>query len=264
MDPGIPYEQRRNANLPFGYWCTADPDGYPHLVDELGQRWASLRDYIWCGRLGMHRGSDWRFEQQTELLLAVLAAIDRRTVHIEEKVTDVFCGSWDVAHHYASWLEGHQLSGGLTGSLTPEGRAILVALASTRSAGSAPIPIGCPTIAPWRGFDRGESRDERERIFKVNEAFAARLPGRFLREQIGGEPGIKLVGAPEGANIPLARVLWTMAFADDHARDRLFAWLIYRLDRWEAWTTIARRDGAQALTEHFLRLRFADEPIQLA
>ena len=79
----IPYEQRRNPNLPFGYWCIADPDGYPHLIDELGRRWSSLREYIWCGRLCMARGSDWQFTAMTEFLLAVLAAIDRRIVHVE-------------------------------------------------------------------------------------------------------------------------------------------------------------------------------------
>ena len=48
MDQEIPYEQRRNAALPFGYWCIADPDRYPHLIDEHGRRWPSLREYIWC------------------------------------------------------------------------------------------------------------------------------------------------------------------------------------------------------------------------
>ena len=42
----IPYEQRRNPNLPYGYWCIADPDGYPHLIDEYGKRWKSLRSGI--------------------------------------------------------------------------------------------------------------------------------------------------------------------------------------------------------------------------
>ena len=171
----IPYEQRRNINLPFGYWCIADPDGDPHLIDELGRRWTSLREYIWCGRLGMAQGSDWQFTAMTEFLLAVLAAIDRRIVHVEERVNDLFGGAWDIAGHYGSWLEGHKLAEGLTGDLTPEGRAILVALASTRGAGEAPIPIGLPTIARWHGLDGGDSRKERERVFKVNESFALDL-----------------------------------------------------------------------------------------
>ena len=259
----IPYEQRRNANLPFGYWCIADPNRYPHLIDEHGRRWPSLREYIWCSRLGMARGSNFEFNAMTEFLLAVLAAIDRRVVYIEEQVNDLFAGAWDLARNYSSWLEGHQLSEGLTGDLTPEGRAILVALASTRGGDAAPIPIGLPTVAPWRGLDGGETLEERERVFKISEAFAIGLPGRFVRERISRRAGIKLIGAPEGANIPLGRVLWTMTFADEHARDRLFAWLIHRIDRWEAWTGIASDDGAQAFTEHILRLRFSDETIDL-
>jgi hypothetical protein len=63
----------------------------------------------------------------TEFLLAVLAAIDRRIVHVEERVNDLFDGAWDVAGHYGSWLEGHKLSEGLTGepsgdNLTRKGR----------------------------------------------------------------------------------------------------------------------------------------------
>ena len=263
MDQEIPYEQRRNPNLPFGYWCIADPEDYPHLVDEFGRRWPSLRDYIWCSRLQMARGSNWEFTAMTEFLLAVLAAIDRRVMYIEEQVNDLFAGAWDVARHYSAWLEGHMLAEGLTGDLTPEGRAILVALASTRGAEAAPIPIGLPTIAPWRGLDGGDTREERERVFKVNETFARDLPGRFVRERINGDPGIKLVGAPTGANIPLGRVLWTMTFADEYARDRLFAWLVHRLDRWEAWAEMANKHGAQAFTEHILRLRFADERMEI-
>ena len=261
MDQDIPYEQRRNPNLPFGYWCIVDPAHPPHLVDELGHRWESLREYIWCSRLGMARGGSWEFEHLTELLLAVLAAIDRRVVQIEEQVIDLFGGARDMARHYRAWLEGHKLSGGPVGDLTAEGRAILVALASTRSAGAAPIPIGLATLAPERGLDGSKTREERERVFRLSETFALDLPGRFVRDTIAGRPGIKLVGAPSGENIPLGRVLWTMTFGDEYARDRLFAWLIHRLDRWEAWTGIARIDGAQAFTEHILHLRFADETI---
>ena len=209
----------------------------------------------------MARRSHWEFINQLEFLLAVLAGIDRRIVHIEEQVRDLFQDSWDLAFHYACWLKGQGLSDGFD-KLTAEGRAVLVMLASTRPRSAAPIPIGLPTIAPQRGFDRGETREERERIFAVNEKFALNLPARFIREEIDEFPGIKLIGPPEGANIPLGRVLWSMTFGDDFARDRLFAWLIHRLDRWEAWTALASLQGAQALSEHFLQLRFADEPLE--
>ena len=99
MDQDIAYEQRRNPNLPYGYWCIADPDRYPHPVDETGKCWASLREYIWCERLGMAGGSNWEYEYLIEFLLAelavlaVLAVIDRRTVYVEEKIYDLFEGS---------------------------------------------------------------------------------------------------------------------------------------------------------------------------
>jgi len=264
MESHIPYEQRRNPNLPWGYWCTVDPDHDPHLIDDSGRRWDSLRHYLWCGRLGMARGAAYELENQTELLLSALAAIDRRTCYIEEQVIDLFKGSWDLARHYGSWLKGHRVADGLTGGITHEGHAMLVTLASTRSAGAAPVPIGLPTIAPARGLDHGSTRAERERVFKANETFALGLPGRFVREVITERPGIKLVGVPEGENVPLGRVLWTMTFGDDFARDRMFAWLIHRLDRWPAWTERARREGAQGLSDHFLQLRFADELMEPA
>ena len=196
MEPHIPYERRRNPNLPWGYWCTVDPEHDPHLIDDTGTRWDSLREYLWCGRLGMARGSAFELENQTEFLLAVLAAIDRRTCYIEEQVIDLFKGSWDLARHYGSWLKGHGVAEGLTGGITHEGHAMLVTLASTRSAGAAPIPIGLPTIGPARGLDYGRTRAERERVFKANETFALGLPGRFIREEITERPGIKLVGVP--------------------------------------------------------------------
>ena len=159
------------------------------------------------------------------------------------------------------WLVGHRLiEGDLTGSLTPEGQAVLVMLASTRAAGSAPLPIGLPTLAPRRGLDRGETRAERAKVLAANEVFAAKLPDRFCCEDIAGKPGIKLVVLPEGANIPMARVLWAMSFVDDHARDRFYFWLVHRLDRWLDWAKIARRHGAQALSEHLLQLAHADRP----
>lgn len=254
----IPYEQLRNPNLPWGYWCIAE-EGKPGITDEYGEHWPSLRSYLWFGRLGMGGSSNHGLEEQHELLLAVLAAIARGVVGIEGLARDMFLGGWEAARHYECWLSGHKLvKGGFSGALTPEGHAVLVMLASSRSAKSAAIPIGLPVIAPKRGYDWGATRDERERIIAANEAFAQGLPNRFERTDLGGDPGIKLTGLPEGPNIPLARVLWTLRFTDDHARDRFYVWLIDRLDRWQDWASIARRDGAQALSEHFLALAHTD------
>ena len=62
------YEERRNANLPFGYWLVVDDEEPPHLIDEQGQRWKSLRDYIWRGRLGMATNNPVQCENQIEFL----------------------------------------------------------------------------------------------------------------------------------------------------------------------------------------------------
>lgn len=257
----IPYEAIRNPNLPWGYWLQADENGYPPLRDEQGNPWNSVRDCLWRGRLGMADSSRWEVENQLEFLLALLAAIDRRIVHVEEKVIDLFRGAWELHAHYSLWLNGAGLTtGGLTGWLTVEGRAILVMLTSTRSAKSAPVPIGLPVLAPRLGLDRGETREERERVLASQEAFARDLPFRFVRTSISRQPAIKLTGVEIGENVPLTRVLWSMSFADDHARDRLFAWLSHRLDRWQEWGALAGRQGAQALSDHLLQLAFCDLP----
>lgn len=137
---------------------------------------------------------------------------------------------------------------------------MLVMLASTRSAGSAPLPIGLPALTPRMGLDRGETRDERERVLASQEAFARDLPYRFVREAIADRPGIKLMGVQIGSNIPLTRILWSMSFPDDHARDRMFAWLAHRIDRWEEWGELSARKGARVLSELLLELAFADRP----
>ena len=48
-----------------------------------------------------------------------------------------------------------------------------------------------------------------------------------------------------------------MSFPRENERDRLYQWLVDRIDRWESWAERIRQDGAQALSEHLLRLRFA-------
>ena len=260
MMDDIPYAAKRNPNLPWGHWLVASEDG-ERLYDEHGNAWDSVRDYLWTDRLRMEPHPANAIEAQLEFLLAVLVAIDRRVVKTEEKVRDIFGGLWHLQAFYAYWLEGIGLtSNNRVEDLTHEGRAVLVMLASTRSAGSAPLPIGLPTLTPRLGLDHGETRAERERVLAVQEAFARELPYRFVREAIADRPGIKLMGVQLGNNIPLTRVLWSMSFPDDHARDRMFAWLAHRLDRWAEWGELAARKNAQALSDHLLQLAFADRP----
>lgn len=259
----IPYAAKRNPNLPWGYWLVASEDG-ERLYDEEGNAWDGVRDYLWTCRLRMGPRSAKAVEAQLEFLLAVLVAIDRRVVKTEERVRDLFEGLWHLQEFYGHWLAGVGLiSNNRVEELTHEGRAVLVMLASTRSATSAPLPIGLPTLTRRIGLDQGETKQERERVLAVQEAFARDLPYRFMRDTIGEHPGIKLMGVQIGSNIPLSRVLWSMSFPDDHARDRLFAWLAHRIDRWEEWGELAAHKSARELSELLLELAFADRPAGL-
>ena len=263
MTERIPYERRRNPNLPWGYWCRVNDTEWPPLYDEEGTEWRSLREYFWTARLGMASASEHDREHALEVLLSILVAIDRRVIAIEEKVIDLFSNSWHLARQFCGpWLEGLGLSEhGLSGNLTPEGRAVLVMLASTRSRQAAPIPIGLPVFRTTDGPDSAEDPMMRDRIMAQCEAFASKLELRFMRDDLVQQPAIKLIGPPKGNNIPLARTLWSMEFPQSFERDRFYRWLVDRIDRWETWGALARERGAQALTEHLLRLSHADRPI---
>jgi hypothetical protein len=264
MAEDLPYERRRNPNLPWGYWCRVSDQEWPPLFDENGREWTSLREYFWSERLGMASASEHDREHALEVLLSVLVAIDRRVIGIEEKVIDLFQDCWHLARQFLGhWLEGLGLTDeGLSGSLTPEGRAVLVMLASTRSLRAAPIPIGLPVFEATNGPDLDAARAVNESVMDQCDAFAEKLEFRFVREDVAGRPAIKLIGPPTGNNVPLARTLWSIDFPRLHERDRLYRWLVDRIDRWEDWAERARQHGAQALSEHLLRLRFADEPLE--
>lgn len=90
MAEDLPYERRRNPNLPWGYWCRVNDQEWPPLFDEDGREWRSLREYFWIERLGMASASEHDREHALEVLLSVLVAIDRRVIGIEEKVIDLF------------------------------------------------------------------------------------------------------------------------------------------------------------------------------
>lgn len=45
---------------------------------------------------------------------------------------------------------------------------------------------------------------------------------------------------------------------DRHSRDIFYLWLLERIDRWDAWTKMVEQQGTRALTEHLMKLAFAD------
>ena len=256
-----PYGENRNPELPWGHWLVVNDEEHPALLDEQGQGWNSVRECFWVDRLGMSNSSPRAREQALEVLLSVLVAIDRQVISIEESVVDLFGDSWQLARQFfGPCLEGLGLSeDGLTGPLTSEGKAVLKMLASTRGRDAVPVPIGLPVFRSLNGPDLGEDTALREAVMEQCENFAAKLAYRFARSELVGQAGITFTGPPDGRNVPLARTLWSMSFAHGYERDRFYRWLVDRIDRWEVWGEITRKDGPQALTEHLLRLRFASK-----
>ena len=257
----IPYEDRRNPNLPWGYWIYIDDEvrGLPPLVDEYGHRWRSLREALWVDRLGMT--GNYQFghvdEEQVEFLLAVLAMIDRRVVCVEGVVSDVFGDGWHATAHYAAWLSGERLiepTPTLTSAkLTPEGQAILVMLASTRPADRAAMPIGPSGLHPFAQLRPEPDREAMEAAIRSGEAALPKDTVRFMRSGGPGRSMIVLLGAAN-AKLPMAETHWSISFKRAHHRDRVYAWLLAQPDRWQDWYRIAREQRAGALTEHLLTL----------
>lgn len=264
-----PYEARFNPNLPWGYWLVAvgETDGWPPLMDLAGRKWNSVREYFWVSRLGMAPiARDDTRNRELEFLLAVLVALDRRIVGTEERAADLFEG-WDRSRHYMAWLQGQKLlmpepEADQNADLSPEGHAVLLMLASTRSPDAAPFAIGLPSLKTFYGLSGIPDEDERERLIAFQEQASRHLQYRFGRQDIGEQPGIVLSGVGLGPNVPLTRVLWSTLFPDSYARDRMLFWLHERIDRWPAWGELAYRQGARALTERFLHLAFADKVIE--
>ncbi len=264
----IPYTDRFNPNLPWGYWLVAqgELDGLPPLTDHTGQRWRSVREYFWASRLGMAAiPRDDTRNEELEFMLATLVSLDRRVIHTEERALDLF-GSWDRSRHYLSWLAGlkmlmPQTVADQNAELSPEGHAVLLMLASTRSPNAAPLAIGLPTLKSFHGLSGTPDQDEHDRLIAAQERATLHLQYRFGRKDIAGQPAIVLAGAGLGPNIPLSRVLWSITFADDYARDRMLFWLHERIDRWPDWGELAYRQGARALSERLMQLAFADRQI---
>ncbi len=257
----VPYEERFNAALPWGYWLIAPGEVEDtRLVDHDGNRWNSVREYFWEARLGMGtiiRDDD--RNKELEFLLAILATMERRTVPIEESAIDLF-GSWEGQRHYMAWLIGHRLLsyGSSDSQLSPEGHAILLMLASTRSPDAAPLTIGLPTLRSYRGLAADDREQELRNILGAQEQLTRHLQYRLIRQDLAQQPAIVLAGVGLGPNIPLTRVLWSMLFPDSHARDRMLYWMNERVDRWQDWGALAYKQGARAFTERLLQLAFAD------
>lgn len=270
MDKDISYSDRRNPNLPWGYWLVADETeaGVTSLTDEDGRHWSSVREAFWTGRLNMLPLRTEVRDESLEMLGSFLAVLDRRIIGIEEQVNDLCHSNWWMTIILMTWLQSMGLieAEGLGAyssrdPLTPEGKAVLIMLASTRPAAHTPYPLGMSWITARQGLDRGYDREVVSELIRRQEQYADGLNYRFTRTEIAGKPSIKLVGPDIQQTIPCRRTVWSMTFTDNYARDRFYLWLHERIDRWEAWGELASFKTAPALTTRLLELRFCDEEI---
>lgn len=261
---GIPYEQHRLPGLPWGYWYTIDAHGDPDLplVDEKGVRWASLRSALWIGRLRMGYSNISVFDAQLEFLLAVLVAIDRTLCTHSEAIEDLFGGDWRRGAHYSQWLEGHGLIDTThllpQAKLTSEGRAILAMLIATRDPALMAKPIGLGSLAAYAAIRPEPDIAAMEQAIARAEASLPPMPIAFARHTVDNTPAIVLIG-PARSRISVSETIWALQFDSGHVRDMFYTWLLIRADRWERWTQIVQRQGALALTRHFLSLRIAED-----
>lgn len=245
------------ANLPWGWWLRVR--GHV-LEDEQGRRWSSVRDAFWQGLLGfppVHFAPE-----QHELLLRVLASHDRQWAGGVERQHDLFDGDMASWRFYMCWLASIGLTEptpqvtALSAPLSALGRSVLAMLQATREPGWAPLPFRDVKKAV-RSAGATEADESREAALKAFERGVALLPYVFARERVHHSHVLTLTGARSEARLPLRRVMWSQSFPDPKTRDDFFAWIAERVDRWEDWGEMAYRQGAAALTQHFLKLLVA-------
>lgn len=256
------YGDDRHPDLPWGYWMVSSGavPGEPPLVDEDGREWGSVREAFWIDRLGLPSiHSDW-MNGIMEFMASYLAIADGRFVAPEERVRDIFLGDGHLDQFFRAYLLAAGLVNDMDGRPTPEGRAALFMLIATRSREDAEEEIGLDWIVANRaGAGHSERREAAEQV-KRREQIAARMAHRFATDTIGNDPAVKLIGLRITREIPVRSTLWTMTWPDGDrlARDRFYLWLLERIDRWDDWSELVTRQGARALTEHFMKLAFCD------
>lgn len=254
------YGDERHPALPWGYWMVSSGaiPGQPPLVDEDGREWDSVREAFWIGRLRLPSiHSSWA-NNIMEFMASYLAIIDGRFVAPEERVSDIFSGDGHLDQFFRAYLLAAGLVNETDGRLTPEGRAALLMLIATRTREDAEEEVGLDWIIANRTMAGHSERREAAEQVERRERVAARMAHRFATDTIGGDPVVKLIGLRITREIPVRSTLWTMSWPDGdrHGRDRFYLWLLERIDRWDAWSEMVTRDGARALTEHFMKLAF--------
>lgn len=261
-DSSSRYGNGRHPSLPWGYWLVSNGDvpGEPPLIDEDGRTWGSVREAFWEGRLGLCPS---RSNATLDFVASYLAIVDRRFVGEDERVRDIFQADGHLAHFFDAFLIAAGLITNRRDQVTPEGRAVLAMLIATRDLKDAENNVGMDWILANRSNGGWEERVDAASRVKRAEQVAECMLHRFATDTIDGLPSVKLIGLHITNEIPVRSTLWTMSWpaADSYARDQFYLWLVERIDRWDHWSEMVSRDGARALTEHFMKLAFCDRDI---
>jgi len=234
--------------------------GEPPLVDEDGREWRSVREAFWIDRLGLPSIHSGWMNGIMEFMASYLAIADGRFVPPEERVRDIFLGDGHLDQFFRAYLLAAGLVNDTDGRPTPEGRSVLLMLIATRTREDAAEDVGLDWILANRTVASHSERKAAAEEIERRERVAARMAHRFATDTIGGDPVVKLIGLRITREIPVRSTLWTMSWPDGDrlARDRFYLWLLERIDRWDEWSEMVSRDGARALTEHFMKLAFCD------
>ena len=234
--------------------------GEPPLIDEDGREWGSVREAFWIDRLGLPAIHSGWMNGIMEFMASYLAIADGRFVPPEERVRDIFLGDGHLDQFFRAYLLAAGLVNDTDGRPTPEGRSVLLMLIATRTREDAAEDVGLDWILANRTAAGHVERIAAAEQIERRERVAARMAHRFATDTIGGDPVVKLIGLRITREIPVRSTLWTMTWPDGDrlARDRFYLWLLERIDRWDDWSEMVTRDGARALTEHFMKLAFCD------
>ena len=245
---------RAGGVLPWGWWLRVNRGV---IEDADGRQWRTVREAFWEGHLGLP--ATHVVPEQMELLLRVLAAIERYWVGAAEAKHDLFCGNMLFWRFYQCWLSSVGLleveprGNPLTAGLSELGRSVLLMLQATREPEWIQLPFG-RVLDAVRGAERTAADDERERALRAFERGITRLPRLFARESLHGRYVVTLTGLDTNPRMPIRKVVWSLSFPDAGIRDDFFAWLAERVHRWEDWGELAYTKGADALTQHLLGL----------
>lgn len=244
-------ERHRPGELPWGWWLRVNG---PHLEDEDGRKWRSVRDAFWRSELGFPDTHALR--EQLEFLLRVLLSCDMADRSESERQFDLFHGNMIFSTFYLCWLDTiGLLQRGSTDDLSPEGRSVLMMLMATRDPEWEDLPIADVMAAVVAASLDPSDRDQEQALQDFERAVGLRLHV-FARETVGRSHIITLTSLATGspARMPVRRVTWSLAFDDQIVRDNLFSWIAARVDQWDVWGRMTYRRGGDAFTQHLLGL----------